>query len=87
MTLQGEKLSSQPVLAEHGAGVMAIVGIKVDVALGSIGKERKKTKRASMLLCEPAVHPALLLLVVRVKVWGLEEAQRSGGASLTAAAE
>lgn len=40
-----------------------------------------------MLLYEPAVHPALLLLVVRVKVWGLEEAQRSGGASLQGAAE
>lgn len=87
MTLQGEELSSQPVPAEHGAGEMAIGEIKVDAALGSVGKERKKTKRAAMLLYEPTVHSALLLLVMRVKVWELEEAQRCGGASLQGAAE
>lgn len=41
MTLQGEELSSEPVPAERGAGVMAMVEIKVDVALGSVGNGRK----------------------------------------------
>lgn len=42
MTLQGEELSSQPVPAEDGAGEMATVEIKVDAALGSIGKEKNQ---------------------------------------------
>lgn len=41
MALQGEELSSQPVPAEHGAGEMALV-IKVDAALGSVGKEENQ---------------------------------------------
>lgn len=85
VTLQGEELSSQPVPAEHGAGEMAAVEIKVGAALESVGKWRKPV----VLLGD--YMNLLPTLPYCCWWWGwkweLEEAQRCGGASLQGAAE
>ena len=65
---------------------------QVDEALGSVGKELNKTKKASMLLHKPVVHPCLAAaggesIPSDGHVLGLTETQRCEGASLQEAQE